>query len=73
MTDKVKVTTLKGFNDGGQYVRRNSEISVSESRARDLERNGLVTREAKKAAEPSNKKAPEPKNKAAPEAKKKAD
>lgn len=73
MTDKVKVTTLKGFNDGPDYVPRNKVLTVTESRARDLERNGLVTREAKKASEPSNKKAPEPKNKAAPEAKKKAD
>lgn len=64
MSDEVKVTTLKGFDNHGQYVGRGREIKVTELRARELERNGLVTREAKKAAEPQNKKAPEPKNKA---------
>lgn len=73
MSDTVKVRTLKGFNDGHRYVRRGTELEVSETRARELERNGLVTREAKKAAEPANKKAPEPKNKAAAGAKTKAD
>lgn len=66
MSEKVKVVTLKGFHNAGQYVGRNREIEVTESRARDLERNGLITREAKSAPAPKNKKAPEPKNKAAP-------
>ena len=73
MSDEVKVTTLKGFNNGDEYARRKTVITVSEQRARELERNGLVAR-AKKAEEPSNKKAPEAKNKAAPDPKaKKAD
>ena len=72
MSDNVKVTTVKGFINQGQYVRRGQEISVPESRARDLERNGLITREAKAAPEPKNKKAAEPRNKAAPDASKKA-
>lgn len=64
MSDEVKVTTLKGFDNQGQYVGRGRVIKVAELRARELERNGLVTREEKKAPEPQNKKAPEPKNKA---------
>ncbi len=68
MSDEVSVTTLKGFNNAGKYVGRGREIKVTESRARDLERNGLITREAKKAPEPKSKKAPTAKNKAAPDA-----
>lgn len=71
--EKVKVTTLKGFNNEGAYAARNTVISVSEQRARELERNGLITRDAKRAAEPLNKKAPEPKNKAAKKAAKAKD
>lgn len=74
MSEKLKVTTLKGFHNGGQYVGRNREIEVTETRARDLERNGLITREVVKAApRPKNKKAAEPKNKKSPEAEDKAD
>lgn len=58
----VKVTTVKGFNNGGQYVGRGRQITVSELRARELEANGLVAR-AKQAPEPSNKMAPEAENK----------
>ena len=73
MSDDLKVTTLKGFDNGGAYAPRNTVIRVTEQRARELERNGLITREVKKAPEPKNKKAPEAKNKAAAEPKKKAD
>lgn len=38
----VKVKTIKGFNNGGQYAKRNTEITVDELRARDLLRNGLI-------------------------------
>ncbi|HEY4529378.1 MAG TPA: hypothetical protein VIG97_03465 [Luteimonas sp.] len=72
MSDNVKVTTLKGFNNGDEYAPRNTVITVTEQRARELERNGLVTREEKRAPEPKNKKAPEPKNKAAAKAESKA-
>lgn len=74
MSENITVRTLKGFNNGGTYARRGSEITVSELRARELERNGLITRElaAKAAPEPQNKKAPEPRNKKAPVAKNKA-
>ncbi|HGY9636454.1 MULTISPECIES: hypothetical protein [Pseudomonas] len=60
----VKVKTIKGFNNGGAYVKRNQEITVDELRARDLLRNGLIEEyDVKKAAEPENKKAQEPANK----------
>ncbi|HDS0941341.1 TPA: hypothetical protein QDZ12_004660 [Pseudomonas putida] len=60
----VKVKTIKGFNNGGAYVKRNQEITVDELRARDLLRNGLIEDyDVKKALEPENKKAPEPANK----------
>ncbi|HFQ8052584.1 TPA: hypothetical protein ACHTCR_004452 [Pseudomonas putida] len=60
----VKVKTIKGFNNGGAYVKRNQEITVDELRARDLLRNGLIEDyDVKKAEEPENKKAPEPANK----------
>ncbi|MDD2002521.1 hypothetical protein ABE484_13400 [Pseudomonas pudica] len=56
--------TIKGFNNGGAYVKRNQEITVDELRARDLLRNGLIEDyDVKKAQEPENKKAPEPANK----------
>ncbi|WP_241507392.1 hypothetical protein [Pseudomonas sp. AFG_SD02_1510_Pfu_092] len=56
--------TIKGFNNGGAYVKRNQEITVDELRARDLLRNGLIEDyDVKKAQEPDNKKAPEPANK----------
>lgn len=74
MTDEVKVLTLKGFNNTDGYVKRNKQLTVTEQRARELERNGLVTRELKAAPAVENKKAPEAKNKAAAEPKvKKAD
>lgn len=60
----VKVKTIKGFNNGGAYVKRNQEITVDELRARDLLRNGLIEDyDMKKAQEPDNKKAPDPANK----------
>lgn len=74
MSDEVKVLTLKGFNNTDGYAKRNTQITVSEQRARELEHNGLVTRELKAAPAVENKKAPEAKNKSAPEPKaKKAD
>jgi acetolactate synthase regulatory subunit len=49
----VKVKTIKGFNNGGQYAKRNTEITVDELRARDLLRNGLIEEyDVKKAEEP---------------------
>lgn len=61
---EVKVKTIKGFNNGGAYVKRNQEITVDELRARDLLRNGLIEDyDVKKAQEPENKKAPELANK----------
>lgn len=60
----IKVKTIKGFNNEGVYVKRNTEITVDELRARDLLRNGLIEEyDVKKAEEPENKKAPEPTNK----------
>ncbi|UVL65044.1 hypothetical protein [Pseudomonas sp. B21-031] len=60
----VKVKTIKGFNNGGAYVKRHQEITVDELRARDLLRNGLIEEyDVKQASEPDNKKAPEPANK----------
>jgi hypothetical protein len=61
--DKVKVTTVKGFDNEGQYAKRNSVIHVTEQRARELEANGLVVRGQKAAPEPSNKMKPAPENK----------
>lgn len=61
--ETVSVKTLKGFNNGGQYVGRGRAIQVEESRARDLERNGLVQRQEKNAPPPSNKMAADPENK----------
>ncbi|UXH41251.1 MULTISPECIES: hypothetical protein [Pseudomonas] len=61
---EVKVKTIKGFNNDGQYAKRNTEITVDELRARDLLRNGLIKDyDVKKAQEPDNKTAPEPANK----------
>lgn len=60
----VKVKTIKGFNNDGQYAKRSTEITVDELRARDLLRNGLIEDyDVKQAQEPENKKAPEPTNK----------
>lgn len=60
----VKVKTIKGFNNGGAYVKRNQDITVDELRARDLLRNGLIEDyDVKQAQEPENKKALEPANK----------
>jgi hypothetical protein len=72
MTDIIKVTTLKGFYNGDNYARAGSVIEVSESRAKELELNGLIRRaptatepspEPKAAPTPKNKKNPEPDNK----------
>lgn len=61
---EVKVKTIKGFINGGVYAKRGTEITVEESRARDLLRNGLIEEyDVKKAEVPENKKAPEPANK----------
>ncbi|ARP89819.1 hypothetical protein CAL14_05550 [Bordetella genomosp. 9] len=62
--EDVKVITVKGFLNGGQYVRRGQIITVPELRARELEGNGLVARETKKAPDAANKMAKEPQNKA---------
>lgn len=60
----VKVKTIKGFINEGQYAKRNTEITVDELRARDLLRNGLIEEyDVKKAEDPENKKALEPANK----------
>lgn len=74
MADQLTVTALKGFDNAGTYVKRGAQITVSELHARELERNGLISREhpvisatAEKAApRPKNKKAPDPSNKATP-------
>lgn len=63
MSDEIKVTVVKPFLNGASMVDAGDEITVVEDRARDLERNGLITREIKKAPDHANKKAPEPKNK----------
>ena len=62
--EDVKVSVVKGFLNGSQYVTRRQTITVSELRARELEANGLVAREEKKAPAPSNKMEKEPQNKA---------
>ena len=72
MTDKVTIIVIKGFLNGATYAKRGQKIEVTEARARDLERNGLVSRPEKSAPEPQNKKAPEPENKAAKKPAKKA-
>lgn len=59
--ESVKIVTTKGFLNGSEYVRRGSEIEVSEMRARELQANGLVSR--KMAAEPQNKMAEKTANK----------
>lgn len=60
----IKVKTVKGFNNNGVYAKRNSEITVSELRAQDLLRNGLIEdyRE-KQGVAPENKMAPPADNK----------
>lgn len=63
MTD-ITVKTRKGFLNEGVYAKRGTEITVSEIRAKDLLRNGLIEEfEMKSAPAPENKKAPEPANK----------
>lgn len=64
----ITVKTTKGFNTDGlgadqKYVKRGADITVDESLARDLLRNGLIEEYDVK-QEPENKKAPEPKTKA---------
>jgi hypothetical protein len=66
--ENVKVTAVKGFLNGNEYVPRRRSISVGELRARELEAGGLVVRE-KKAPEPKNKMDGEPQNKASRKAK----
>ncbi|WP_236170438.1 hypothetical protein [Pseudomonas parakoreensis] len=67
----ITVKTLKGFNTDGlnsgeKYVKRGAEITVDESLARDLRRNGLIEEyDVKNAQTPENKKAQEPNNKGA--------
>ncbi|MDR5825837.1 hypothetical protein [Caballeronia sp. LZ043] len=61
----MKVKAEKAFEGQEGYVKRGDVIEVSEMRARELKRVGLVKDVAQKAAPaPSNKKAPEPENKA---------
>ena len=72
MTDKVTIIAVKAFLNGMTYAKRGQKLEVTETRARDLERNGLVSRAEKAAQEPQNKKAPEPENKAAKKPAKKA-
>lgn len=67
----ITVKTTKGFNTDGlgadqKYVKRGADITIDESLARDLLRNGLIEDyDVKNAEKPENKKAPEPANKAA--------
>jgi len=63
MADQLTVVALKGFDNGGTYVKRGTEITVSELRARELERNGLISRDAKRAQVTQNKMAPKAANK----------
>lgn len=56
----ITVVTTKGFLNGDRYVGRGQSIKVDEMRARALEANGLITREA---PDPKNKQAPKPANK----------
>ncbi|QHJ77008.1 MAG: hypothetical protein [Bacteriophage sp.] len=53
----VERVTLKGFNNGAEFVGRGETIEVSEERAKELERNGLVAfaEETKAAQAPANK------------------
>lgn len=68
----IEVKTTKGFNVGGTYIKRGSTIPVSEIRAGELLRNGLIEKyDVKNASSHENKKAPEPANKAAPASKSK--
>ncbi len=71
-TEKITVYAIKGFDNEGAYAKRFSPVEATEQRVRELERNGLISREkpaipttAEKAApRPKNKKAPDPGNKA---------
>ena len=67
MTD-IQVKTKAGFNNDGVYAKRGSTITVTELRAKELYRNGLIEDFAglKAAEAPDNKSAPQPDNKAAP-------
>lgn len=60
----ITVVTTKGFINGNSYVKRDREITVSELRAQDLLRNGLIKDYREKSAPtPDNKMAPDPDNK----------
>ncbi|MGD1323518.1 hypothetical protein ACNHE5_00920 [Pandoraea pnomenusa] len=62
----MKVKAEKAFDGQEGYVKRGDVIEVSELRARELKRVGLVKNVAEKAAPvANNKKAPEPENKKA--------
>lgn len=62
----MKVKAEKAFDGQEGYVKRGDVIEVSELRARELKRVGLVKDVAEKAAlVANNKKAPEPENKKA--------
>jgi hypothetical protein len=67
MTEKIKVTTLKGFLNEGTYVKRGTEIEVTRDRYNDLKENDLVedpeVTKKKAAAKPENKKGQAPANK----------
>lgn len=59
MTEKIKVKTLKGFDNEGTYAKRGSEIEVTRDRYNDLKENDLVedpeVTKKKAAAKPDNK------------------
>ncbi|MCY1522019.1 hypothetical protein D9M68_568630 [compost metagenome] len=65
MTD-VSVKTKAGFINQGVYAKRGSTIVVSEERAKELLRGGLIEDFAgeKAAPPPENKPAPKPRTKA---------
>lgn len=61
----MKVTAIKAFRGIEGYVPRGTEIDVTDLRAAELRRVGLVADGDAKAAQPTpNKKAAEPQNKA---------
>ncbi len=61
----MKVVAIRAFRGLEGYVPRGTEIEVSELRAADLRRVGLVAEAAEKVAQaPANKKAPATQNKA---------
>lgn len=65
MTD-IKVITKVGFLNEGKYAKRNSEIAVSQARAKELLLNDLIHDPAgtKAAPEHDNKSKPKPVTKA---------